>query len=268
MEMSTKHVIIYCVNYNSYDCLHNYLLSIDNAAKEAIHSVDVQVVVADNSAPVIPTAYTPDNFSLHVFPTGQNRGYFGAVRYAMGKIQPTDYDYTIISNVDLTLTKDFFTSLTNRQTEKDTGWIAPAILSKTHHIDFNPQAINRYSPRKMRLLRLMFRYPLLMKLKRKLLHHINEIKDCKPGQIYAGHGSLIILTKEFIKRCGIIDYPVFLFGEEIFLAELCRKNGMKVIYDPDIIVNDIGSVSTSKILKPQFCRHNYEAIDYLIKTFY
>ena len=268
METSIKHVVIYCVNYNSYDFLHNYLISIENAAKEAIRSVDVHVVVADNSAPVIPVAYTPENFSLQILPTDQNRGYFGAVRFAMEKVMPTDFDYIIVSNVDLTLTKDFFTSLANRQTENDTGWIAPAILSETHHFDFNPQAINRYSIRKMRLLRLMFRYPILLKLKNKLLHRINAIKDCKPGQVYAGHGSIIILTKEYIKRCGIINYPVFLFGEEIFVAELCRENGLKVIYDPSIKVNDIGSVSTGKIASPQFCRHNYEAIDYLIKTFY
>ena len=236
--------------------------------KEANSAVDVHVVVADNSAPVIPISYTPKNFSLHILPTGQNLGYLGAVRYAMTEIEPADYDYIIISNVDVVLSQNFFTSLASHQTKKDMGWIAPAILSETHHFDFNPQAISRYSLRKMRLLRLMFKYPILLRLKKKLLPNINRIQNCKTGQIYAGHGSFIILTKEYIKHCGIINYPVFLFGEEIFLAEVCRKNRLKVIYVPSIIVNDIGSVSTGKITSCHFCKYNYEAINYLIKTFY
>jgi hypothetical protein len=88
------------------------------------------------------------------------------------------------------------------------------------------------------------------------------------GKIYAGHGSLIILTNEYFKRCGKIDYPVFLFCEEIYLAEMCQKTGLSVEYVPTIKVTDSEHASTSRMKHSFYCRCNYEAMQYIIKTFY
>ena len=263
-----KKIAIYCVNYHSYDSLRNYLVSIDEAMKQAVNVVSLSVIIADNTTPAEHVNYTPQHFTLQVIETGDNRGYFGAVHYAMQQVCPQDYAFAIISNVDVLLETDFFTTLSSIKTKEDTGWIAPAIFSQTLHFDFNPQAINRYSLKKMRLLRLMFKYPLLLRLKQKMLHMYHDIKDCPSRTIYAGHGSFIILTKRFFEQCGIIDYPVFLYGEEIYLAEVCRKNNLCVEYTPDIKVQDIGRVSTGKIPSRQYCQYNYQAIDFIIKNYY
>ena len=266
--MATKAIAIYCVNYNSYDCLNNYLASIDKAAEAVKETATIKVVMADNSLPTLPVAFQPSHFTLQCITTGENKGYFGAVTLAMERVSPAHFDYIIVSNVDVLLTKDFFMQMLRSQTSPETGWIAPAILSQTHGFDFNPQTLQRYSPMKMRMLRLMFRYPVLLRLKQKLLHNYRNIKCDQPCDIYAGHGSFIILTKEYVRKCGIINYPSFLYGEEIFLAETCRRSGLKVEYVPSIVVNDIGAVSTGKFSSRQFCRYNYQSIDYLIKTFF
>lgn len=263
-----KKIAIYCVNYHSYDSLHDYLVSIDEAMQQAGDVVCLSVIVADNTAPAEPVSYKPQHFSLQVVVTGDNRGYFGAVRYAMQQVSPLDYDFAIISNVDVLLESDFFNVLSSMQTSESTGWIAPTIFSQTLHFNFNPQAVKRYSLRKMKMLRFMFKYPILLKIKQKLLHQYHDIKNCKPGKIYAGHGSFIILTRNFFQHCGIIDYPIFLYGEEIFLAEVCRRHQLIVEYTPQIRVQDIGKVSTGKFSFKSYCRYNYQSTNYIINTYY
>ena len=46
-----KKIAIYCVNYHSYDSLHDYLVSIDEAMQQAGDVVCLSVIVADNTAP-------------------------------------------------------------------------------------------------------------------------------------------------------------------------------------------------------------------------
>lgn len=118
------------------------------------------------------------------------------------------------------------------------------------------------------MIRLFYRYPILHYLYTKTFYKSKKYVSKVAGNIYAGHGSFIILTKEYIKRCGIINYPVFLFGEEIYLAEMCRENNFTVSYCPDISVSDKEHVSTGKIRSRLYYRYNYEAINYAIKTFY
>ena len=266
-SVKTK-VVIYCVNYHSYNSLIDYLESIDKGVGNILDNSTVNVIVADNTVPCSQVNYKAQNFELKVIPTGENKGYFGAIRHIMEYYPPHNIDYSIISNVDVLLSETFFSQLISYKVAKDTGWIAPKIYSKTLNMDFNPQALQRYSYNKMIALRLLFKYPLLLWLKQKLLHQYREIKVHEAGPIYAGHGSLIILTAEFFRQCGIINYPIFLYGEEIYLAELCRKSQLKVMYAPQIEVYDIGKISTGQIPSKQYCKYNYLALDYLIHHFF
>lgn len=262
-------IAIFCVNYNSYDSLHQYLASIDKALEATQSPIELKVIVADNTSPALPVRYTPRHFTLNVLITGGNKGYFGAVRIAMQQVSPADFDYAIISNVDVLISIGFFTQLLESKLDTTTvGWIAPEIYSQSLGFDFNPQAIEPYSLKKLKALRLMFKYPWLLRVKQKLLYKYHDIKDVPSGPIYVGHGSFLILTKSFFIHCGIINYPIFLYGEEIYLAETCKRHHLQVVYEPAIKVIDIGRVSTGKILFRQYCKYNYKAIDYIIKTFY
>jgi GT2 family glycosyltransferase len=92
--------------------------------------------------------------------------------------------------------------------------------------------------------------------------------------IYAGHGSFILLTRAYFEKCGMIDYPVFLFGEELYLAEECRKHSLRVIYRPEICIYDSEHVSTSKLKKTLpfkktfYYQCNSDAIDYILANYY
>lgn len=110
-----------------------------------------------------------------------------------------------------------------------------------------------------------------------LLHHIyqnslykrkKKKKESSQKRIYAGHGSFMIFTKIFFTQYSKIEYPIFLFGEELFFAELIRRKSLYVEYFPNIKVYDDEHISTSKMNSKFYYKCNREAIKYIISNFY
>lgn len=265
-----KRIAIFCVAYHSYPELYHYLDTIGLAAKATDGKAEVDVFVADNSdRQSQEITYTPHHFHLRVFPFYQNLGYFGAVRKMMEEVSPLSYDYIVISNVDIRLAEDTFTRLISDEKREDNiGWIAPQIFSMKENRDRNPKIMNRYALRKLKLLRLSYQYPVLHRLYTMTAYKTKRLIRREAGNVYAGHGSFIILTHQYFERCGIIDYPIFLFDEEIYLAEMCRTHQLSVYYEPQITVHDEDHVSTEKMTSSFYYQCNYEATNYIIHRFY
>lgn len=264
-----KRIAIYCVTYHSYPEFYHYLDSICQAVKTTEREAEVEVFVADNTdKEPQEITYQTEAFRLKVFTFHQNLGYFGAIRKMMEEVSPLSYNYSIISNVDILLHTDTLKVLCNYQTTENTGWITPAIISQRDGNDLSPQAVHRYSLHKLRLLLLSFRIPVIHYIYAKTLLQHKPTKKHVQGIVYAGHGSYMILTREFFNRCGIINYPVFLYEEEIYLAEECRTHGLDVVYEPSMIIDDIGRVSTGKTNWRQNYRWHAEGLEYIIKKYY
>lgn len=244
-----KRIAIFCVSYNSDKELEQYQSSLVKAASKAADQVTLDIFVARN---------TRDD----------NPGYFGGIKREMDKVDVTVYDYCILSNVDLMVDEDFFERLATYDCTVNIGWIAPRIWSNAEQRDRNPKILNRYSLRKLQILRTFYQFPILDTLYTKTLYRKKKFESHPAGDIYAGHGSFIILTKRYFERCGKINYPVFLFCEEIYLAEQCLKAGLRVTYVPDIKVTDTEHASTGKMGHHFYCRCNYEAMQYIIREFY
>lgn len=267
-----KKIAIYCINYNSYNEIRSFLVSVDRAV--SLTSVSLDVFIADNTKKECRKDIEVDGLiyiTIKIFDYNDNPGYFGAAQRMMHETNVTSYDYVIISNVDLTLKEDALKSLISIKEDVNVGWIAPSLYSTKLNRDRNPELMHRYSVNKLRLIRLMFKYPLLQIIYKNTLYKRKNLKSrvTKSVNIYAGHGSLIILTKQYIKICGIPEYPVFLFCEELYIAEKCRMNNLRVIYRPDIHILDDEHVSISKINhSPAYYKYNYEAVSYIIDNFY
>lgn len=260
-------LLIVCVNYNSYESLSDYLSSLDKSL-ENIGDVTVDVFIADNSTEKENFVFSSKNFTYKLlqFP---NLGYFGGAFEVINSLNPSEYDYTIISNVDVKYDENAIRELVNLPKDEKIAWIAPKIYSMLKNKDNNPQRLNRCSQKKLFLLLLMYKLPILCKLYQKTLYKRKRKTDvCESGsKIYCGHGSVIILTSMFFKNYEKINYPVFLYGEEIFLAELIMKKNLEVIYYPNIIFYDEEHVSTKKLGKNYF-KFNYNAIKYILTEFY
>lgn len=263
-----KNIVLYCVTYNSYECLSVFFNSLRKSYERIKEELDLEVFIADNTLHPLPIE--TDGFPCHIIveQMHENLGYFGAIRRLMQLHPASGYDYVIISNVDLMMQEDTLSTLVRFPCEENIGWIAPQIYSELEQRDRNPKILHRYPVKKLKLLRLFFRFPLLYILYTKTLYRQKKYHSYKAGEIYAGHGSFIILTRQYLDKAGIIDYPVFLFDEEIYLAEQCRSYNLKVVYNPAIKVVDSEHVSTGKMRKGFYYKCNYEAITYILKTFY
>lgn len=260
-------VLIVAVNYNSYKELDSYLKTIEEAASGVGKAV-VDVTIADNSSNYIEieaSKYKHIGVRQVKF---DNIGYLGAAQEIINKSY-NDYDYVAISNVDLKIGNSFFQELCGIKQDDTIAWIAPCIYSHDENRDRNPKVLERYSKKKLQLIYYMYKFPILFYLytataykRKKLTPHYDEM------DIYAGHGSFILLTRSFFRKYDKIEYPIFLFGEELYLAELVRKEGMRVSYMPNLKVEDNEHVSTSKMKKKFYFKCNTESIKYILETFY
>lgn len=261
---------LFCVTYNSYDELLSFLDSVSCAVKYC-RDIDVDVFVADNTESEVRNL---DNichdapFSLKIFAYNKNFGYLGAASRMINSLDCSSYDFIAISNVDILLSKDAFSQLLKTPIDDNTGWIAPALLSGVEKRDRNPQAVRRYSLMRLKILKCMFKFPILHCIYCMTFYKRKKFLKYEPMDIYAGHGSFMLFTKKFYRHNPKLDYPIFLYGEEIFFAELCRVSGLKVIYRPNIIIYDEEHVSTSKLKRSFYYKCNYEALDFLIRKFY
>lgn len=265
---------IFCVTFNTYEELAGYYRSVCKAAACARGKVAVDFFVADNTerdTREIVLEATPEVSPL-AFPFHENLGYLGAVQKMMRQREAAipSYDYVAISNVDLTMDPEALQRLSEFTVDPGTGWLAPALLSAQENRDRNPGVVRRYTARRLRLLRVMFLHPLLVAAYRATLYRRHRVQcNHPPGQVvYAGHGSFMLFTKAYFQRCGLPQFPMFLYGEELYFAEQCRAHGLTVVYCPAIRLYDQEHASVGKMPRATLCRYNRESLGYILRTFY
>ncbi len=273
-----KKILIICVNYNSYEALKNFLESVNHAASKARSICKVKVWVADNSS-------TKQLFSTNIYAyidctyyACENDGYIGTAEKLLENDNwrsANEADYFIISNVDLSISEDTFIQICDVKDQK-VGWIAPRIYSKCRNTEENPQALNRYSKTKLNFLLLLYEHPILYKLYIKTVHILvlaqrrhNSSIQIQNKEVYAGSGAIFIFTNQFISKIAPFHFPCFLYGEELFFAELIRRNGLKTIFYPNIYIeNKTPNVSTKELnykTKNLYCAN---AIRFILANFY
>lgn len=273
-----KKILLICVNYNSYNALQSFLESVNHAAKSAIDVCSVRVLIADNSTHkqiVDINQYTHIESGYYAC---ENAGYIGTVEKLLDVTNwrvATEADFFIISNVDICLSEDFFCQLSTID-GTNVGWVVPRIYAVERKREDNPQAILRYSKIKLLLLYILYSFPFLYKCYRQtiflLIQNERNYKTSiiqQQQEIYAGNGSIFIFTKEFLKNLAPFHYPCFLYGEELFFAELVRSKQLKTIFYPNLYIeNNTPNVSTKELGFEQRCRYSAKAIKYIIQTYY
>ena len=144
-------ILLSCVNYNSYKELIDYLLSIEKSFMLCNGSIDLTVLVGDNSE-ICKMDLDTDfvSFELKYIFNKSNLGYIGGVSRALmqSDLSIKDYDIFIISNVDLLLSESFFLNMLSLKITDKIGWIAPSILSEIEKRDRNPKILKRHQERR------------------------------------------------------------------------------------------------------------------------
>ena len=270
-KQNTSFLII-CVNYNSYDVLYKYIASIENAR---IYSPDIKVdvLIADNTTSNPQDIVVGGNLDyVRVFPFHKNYGYFGGITKVLESISQdmiNSYDFIILSNVDLSLRPSFFYDISQCMND-NVGWLAPSIIRSSDGSDENPFLMHRPSRLKMKCLYWMYSVPMLYGIYSYISMHSRKkkAKYCKEVDLYAGMGSIIILKSSVVVENYPLSFRPFMYGEEVFIAELVRQMHLQTRYFPSVIVDDICGVSTRFLGIKGKCKMCKESFGYLIKEFF
>src|SRR5262249_2176510 len=89
-----------------------------------------------------------------------------------------------------------------------------------------------------------------------------------PVPIYAPHGSFIAFRRTYFERGGSLNHPVFLFGEEIFVAETARRLGLTISYDRRLEVIHREHKSTGYFPSPRISAYSSQAATYCADQYF
>lgn len=81
-------------------------------------------------------------------------------------------------------------------------------------------------------------------------------------------GSIFILRKPFIDTIINTQNDIFMYGEEIFIAELAYRNNKKIYYDEDINIVHNENATTSLIGIGKKQKWFMQSYNYLWKEFF
>ena len=72
--------------------------------------------------------------------------------------------------------------------------------------------------------------------------------DTQKQEIYAAQGSFFIFARKFFEAGGFLDENLFLYGEEISVAEICRCLSLDIIYEPALTLRHNEHASTGNVI--------------------
>jgi len=277
---SAQTVLLICVKYGSDTETAQYLESLRKLQAQR----NLQVLVVDNTVGnEFSEPPTERNFTL--VRAKENLGYFGGARgglslYLREHALP---DWVVVSNVDLVIAdSQFLNKLAALGSRLDLGAVAPSIRSGLTGKDQNPYLRVRPSAAQMHAYKWLFRSRFVLNtyelaaaafhwargISGKWRASAHGLRRRLPESIYAPHGSFLILSKNYFARGGDLEFPGFLFGEEIYIAERMRKLGLEVVYDPSLEVLHDEHKSTKLYKSRQMAAHAAFAAAYCADVFF
>jgi len=273
MDKETGHtrILVLVVHYRS----SGVLLEMLSCLRWLIGINDVELVIVDNasgSEDLTKIRSALVGFcNARLLESTTNRGYFGAARFALdhyleqGNGLP---EWVIVCNHDVQIEdREFFSKLLCQDT-RTVGVIAPRIQALPGRADQNPFMRRRPGPLRWAQLRFISSnygaaalWDWLWRRKSELRSRLAARRsgsllddNAKRESIYAAHGSFFIFSRRYFEAGGVLDGNLFLYGEEISVAEICRSLGLPVVYEPSLCVVHKEHQSTGKVLN----RFTYE----------
>lgn len=241
-----KKILLICVTYHSDKELHDFVESVRRAAERVEGRMVVDIEVADNGQ--------------------DNKGYLGGA-LPIYNAKAKEYDFVSISNVDLLMAEDFFEQLLTIDTS-NVGWLAPDIFTDKIGRHENPYLKDRPTRRNFIIWNIIHSSTLLFRLYHKFhvlrSHHVNIYPPCT---IYAGHGSFMLFTKDFVESNPNIHFPGFMYGEEIYMAELNLAAQLKTLYCPNLHIANTGNISTRLINQKQKSQWSKASLSAIYRQF-
>jgi GT2 family glycosyltransferase len=273
-------VLLICVKYGSDAETTRYLDSL----RELQGQRNLHVILVDNTLGARWSEPATEH-NLTVVRSEENLGYFGGARSGLSlylREHPLP-DWVIVSNVDLLIAdSQFLDKLAALRGRPRVGIVAPSIRSALTGRNQNPFMRTRPSAARMHAYKWMFRSWLLLnayELASAVFHKLRSAANKRPdasadlrenlgGTIYAPHGSFLIFSREYFHAGGNLDFPCFLFGEEVYLAETLRTLGLDVLYEPSLQVVHQEHGSTKLVKSRKLARAVASSAAYCADTYF
>ena len=200
----------------------------------------------------------------------RNLGYLGGARHALATLGTPlgGPAWTVVLNTDVSAPADLVSGLLARS---PVTVVAPRVWSLTRHRDQNPYLRSRPTKRDRLRWRAMFA---VLPVARAVVWWTNrprrgsvvtgpETASPASADVYAPHGSCLVLPRAYFERGGDLTHGCFLFGEEITIAERCRELGIPVRYDPSLCFEHREHASTGTWRSPEVLRWQRESVRYV-----
>ena len=281
----TGNALIICVNYFGDEDTRSYVESclLLNASQR------VDIVIVDNSerhsVSQVLKNLEKQSPRVKVAVPEKNLGFYNGAAWALREYCAANDlpEWVIVSNTDLFFEdKDFFVKLFSLYKGISVGIVAPTIISTLTGVDQNPQISVRPSARKMWFYTFIYRFYILgqaywflsmfknMFKSRMVLSKGGRFKrECSVvSEIYAPHGSFVILNRNFFDKNGTLQHGSFLFGETITLAEHAIRLGVKVLYDPRLKVFHKEHASFGLLRSRQSIKFQWEGSKFTFETYF
>ena len=236
------------LHYNNIDETKKCISSI----KEKCKGKTYEIVIVDNLSPngsgiEIEKLYESTK-NIHVILNKENLGFAKGnnvgFKYIKENIKP---DYIIMCNNDTYILQEDFCELIDNEYKKSSFAImGPKILLPNDKINYYSVDLSNINKYKIRILKYKLN---LFILKCPLYNTLKKLKDIVPEknnqeinieQPYSEnvilHGCFLIFSKKYIDLFDGIDDRTFLYGEEQLLYLRAKKNNLKTIYNPEIII--------------------------------
>lgn len=189
--------------------------------------------------------------SSQVFEPEKNLGYLHGCLYAFKEFG-REYEWAIISNTDIDfVSDDFFSKLLNNHYNSKIGCIGPDITLKVTGKQQNPFALSRPGNTLMKFRKVVYANYFLYRLYYALSNIKNKISHIKiqkeNGYVYGVHGSAIILRKKCIDKFLEDSIQIFMYGEELYIAEKLKENELLSYYDKNLKIIHNENQVTRKI---------------------
>lgn len=203
------------------------------------------------------------NFDISILDFNDNPGYLPALNRALVLLDTSSP--IVLSNCDLLADSDTLQNIERSVTDHaDSAIIAPRIVGALGQ-DQNPYLLTPPTRRELLLLRLLHLHPLLgdvMMWRQGRRGRSPGTTQVDAGSIWAPHGSCVIFTPLYFERGGSVDYPYFLFAEELWVGSEAERIGAKVQYDPTIRLRHIEHASIGRRRRGRVAQAKSEGLAY------
>gem|GEM_PF-1813170 len=202
-------------------------------------------------------------FNSEVIIPNKNKGYLkGCLLGAKNK----EFDYILICNTDISFDENLISKLVKEI--RDNVWcVGPDIVLKKNGQHQNPFLVTRPSKNKIKFWRFIYSNLIIYNIyvwmhsnknrivKNKVNNFTNEKKE-----VYAVHGSCFLISKDCFDYIVMEKSDIFMYGEELFIAEIVRENkkkcmfnsNIKVIHNENQVTGFVGNRKKQKWLKNSF----------------